>query len=41
VIWICGYNTGAGANHQPAAPAPAAAGLTTVLAKYLPAACRA
>jgi len=41
VIWICGYNTGAGANHQPAVAAPAAAGLTTVLAKYLPAACRA
>ena len=42
VIWICGYNTGAGANHQPAvATAPLAAARTTVLAKYLPTACRA
>jgi hypothetical protein len=43
VIWRCGYNLGAGNNHQPTAgtAAPAAAGLTTVLAKYLPANCRA
>jgi type IV pilus assembly protein PilA len=43
VIWICGYNLGAGDNHQPTAgaQAPAAAGLTTVLAKFLPGNCRA
>ncbi|MGH8235924.1 MAG: pilin [Steroidobacteraceae bacterium] len=42
VIWLCGLNTGGGTNHQPPAPvAPAAAGLTTILPKFLPASCRA
>ena len=41
VVWICGLNPGPTSVHQPAAAAPAAAGLTTVLAKYLPANCRA
>jgi type IV pilus assembly protein PilA len=42
VIWLCGLNTGGGNNHQPTAgtAAPAAAGLTTVLPKYMPASCR-
>jgi type IV pilus assembly protein PilA len=43
VIWICGRNAGATNHHQPgggATAAPAAAGLTTVPNKYLPANCR-
>lgn len=41
VIWVCGLNVvPAAAMHQPAVPAPAAAGLTTLLGKYLPASCR-
>jgi type IV pilus assembly protein PilA len=43
VIWICGYNAGpAGQFHQPAAGtgSPGSLGLTTVLAKWLPANCR-
>jgi type IV pilus assembly protein PilA len=43
VIWICGYNLGPVGNfHQPAAgtASTAALGLTTVLAKWLPANCR-
>ena len=42
VVWICGLNAGPTSVHQPTAgAAPAAAGLTTVLGKYLPASCRA
>jgi hypothetical protein len=41
VVWICGYNVGPTAVHDPATAAPAAAGLTTLTAKYLPASCRA
>lgn len=42
VVWICGRNTGPGGAvlHDPATAAPAAAGLTTVNNKYLPANCR-
>ncbi len=42
VIWVCGYRVvPAGAMHQPTGAAPAAAGLTTIAPKYLPASCRA
>ena len=42
VIWVCGYNLGPVGNmHDPATAAPAAAGLTTLTPKYLPASCRA
>jgi type IV pilus assembly protein PilA len=41
VIWVCGYNVGAGNAHDPTVPAPAAAGLTSLTPKYLPASCRA
>jgi len=38
VVWVCGNNAGPTAVHQPATPA--AAGVTTVNNKYLPASCR-
>jgi type IV pilus assembly protein PilA len=43
VVWVCGYHVAPALVHQPTAgvAAPAPAGLTTVLAKYLPANCRA
>jgi type IV pilus assembly protein PilA len=42
VVWICGYNLGpVGKVHDPATAAPAAAGLTSLTPKYLPASCRA
>jgi type IV pilus assembly protein PilA len=40
VVWICGRRAIPTATHDPAAPAPAALGLTTVGNKYLPASCR-
>jgi type IV pilus assembly protein PilA len=42
VVWICGQRAVPTATHDPAAgaAAPAAAGLTTVANKYLPANCR-
>ncbi|HKE44373.1 MAG TPA: pilin [Steroidobacteraceae bacterium] len=38
VVWVCGNNGGPTAVHDPATPA--AAGVTTVLNKYMPANCR-
>ena len=38
VVWVCGNNAGPTAVHQPAVAA--AAGVTTVLNKYMPANCR-
>ncbi|HZF17333.1 MAG TPA: pilin [Steroidobacteraceae bacterium] len=40
VVWVCGQRTVPANTHDPAIVAPAAAGLTTVNNKYLPATCR-
>jgi type IV pilus assembly protein PilA len=40
VVWVCGQRAVPTATHDPAVAAPAAAGLTTVNNKYLPANCR-
>jgi len=42
VVWRCGNQANVGTVHQPAAgaAAPTSVGPTTVLNKYLPAACR-
>jgi len=40
VVWICGQRAIPTNTHDPATPAPAAAGLTTIPNKYLPANCR-
>jgi type IV pilus assembly protein PilA len=40
VVWVCGNRAIPGGTHDPAVPAPPAAGATTVPNKYLPANCR-
>jgi len=40
VVWVCGLHASPTNVYDPATAAPAAAGLTTMLAKYLPASCR-
>ncbi len=40
VVWRCGNQTTVGTVHQPAVAAPTSVGPTTMLNKYLPAACR-